>query len=63
MSETRMNIMGYTPEQLVELVGQWGNKPFRAKQLQRWIHQRGVSDFEIMADLARAFRGQLAEHC
>lgn len=63
MSETRMNIMGHTPEQLVELVGQWGNKPFRAKQLQRWIHQRGVSDFEQMTDLARAFREQLAEHC
>lgn len=63
MSETRTNIMGYTPEQLIELVAQWGNKPFRAKQLQRWIHQRGESDFEAMTDLARAFREQLAEHC
>ena len=63
MSETRTNIMGYTPDQLVELVAQWGNKPFRAKQLQRWIHQRGESDFEAMTDLARAFREQLAEHC
>jgi len=63
MSETRTNIMGYTPEQLVELVAQWGNKPFRAKQLQRWIHQRGVNDFEEMTDLARVFREQLAQHC
>ena len=63
MSETRTNIMGHTPEQLVELVAQWGNKPFRAKQLQRWIHQRGVNDFESMTDLARVFREQLAEHC
>lgn len=63
MSETRTNIMGHTPDQLVELVAQWGNKPFRAKQLQRWIHQRGVSDFEQMTDLARVFREQLTEHC
>lgn len=63
MSETRMNIMGHTPEQLAELVAQWGNKPFRAKQLQRWIHQRGIRDFEQMTDLARVFREQLAEHC
>lgn len=63
MSETRMNIMGHTPEQLVELVAQWGNKPFRAKQLQRWVHQRGVGDFEQMTDLARVFREQLAERC
>lgn len=63
MSETRTNIIGHTLEQLVELVAQWGNKPFRAKQLQRWIHQRGVNDFEQMTDLARVFRQQLAEHC
>ena len=63
MSENRTNIMGHTPEQLVELVAQWGNKPFRAKQLQRWIHQRGESDFDAMTDLARGFREQLAEHC
>lgn len=63
MSETRTNIMGHSPEQLVELVAQWGNKPFRAKQLQRWIHQRGESDFESMTDLARAFREQLTESC
>lgn len=63
MSETRTNIMGHSSEQLVELVAQWGNKPFRAKQLQRWIHQRGESDFESMTDLALAFREQLTEHC
>lgn len=63
MSETRTNIMGYTPDQLIELVAQWGNKPFRAKQLQRWIHQRGEADFEAMTDLARGFREQLAERC
>lgn len=63
MSEMPINIMGHTPDQLVELVAQWGNKPFRARQLQRWIHQRGVADFEQMTDLARGFRQQLAQRC
>ena len=54
-----VNLLGHTPEQLRELVAQWGGKPFRARQLQRWMHQRGVDDFEQMTDLARDFRQQL----
>jgi len=33
-----------------------GEKPFRATQLLRWIHQRGVADFSEMSDLAKSFR-------
>ena len=40
-----------------------GGKPFRARQLQRWMHQRGAGSFDAMTDLAREFRGQLAERC
>lgn len=37
-----------------------GEKPYRAKQLLRWIHQLGMSDFSEMSDLAKAFREKLA---
>jgi len=37
-----------------------GEKRFRAVQLYRWIHQRGVGDFEAMSDLAKSLRGKLA---
>jgi 23S rRNA (adenine2503-C2)-methyltransferase len=37
-----------------------GEKPFRATQLFRWIHQRGVADFGQMTDLARSLREKLA---
>jgi 23S rRNA (adenine2503-C2)-methyltransferase len=37
-----------------------GEKSFRATQLFRWIHQRGVGDFEAMTDLARSLRAKLA---
>ncbi|MGZ5584110.1 MAG: 23S rRNA (adenine(2503)-C(2))-methyltransferase RlmN, partial [Usitatibacter sp.] len=36
-----------------------GEKPFRAKQVFRWIHQRGVGDFDVMTDLAKALRDKL----
>lgn len=57
------NLLGLGPEQLVELVAQWGGKPFRARQLQRWIHQRQQDDFGQMTDLAREFREQLTVNC
>jgi len=63
METERVNLLGLDGAALSELVGQWGGKPFRARQLQRWIHQRGADSFDVMTDLAREFRGQLAQHC
>ena len=58
-----INLLGLDASALTQLVGQWGGKPFRARQLQKWVHQRGASDFELMTDLARDFRAQLSEAC
>ena len=33
-----------------------GEKAFRATQLFRWVHQKGVADFSAMTDLAQGFR-------
>lgn len=63
MSSDSINLLGLGADELTDLVGQWGGKPFRAKQLLRWVHQRGVDTFDDMTDLAREFRGQLAERC
>ncbi|EEO26951.1 23S rRNA (adenine(2503)-C(2))-methyltransferase RlmN [Oxalobacter paraformigenes] len=59
MSDARTNLLGFTPVQLVEYCKTLNEKPFRAKQLQRWIHQSGVSDFAGMTDLAKSLRGKL----
>jgi 23S rRNA (adenine2503-C2)-methyltransferase len=40
-------------------VASLGEKPFRARQLMRWIHRRGASGFAAMTDLARSLRAQL----
>ena len=35
-------------------------KPFRARQVLRWVHQRREADFERMTDIARELREKLA---
>lgn len=62
-TESRTNLLGMDQPALVELLGQWGDKPFRAKQLMRWIHQRGECDFDAMTDLAKNFRVRLLSQC
>jgi 23S rRNA (adenine2503-C2)-methyltransferase len=59
----RANLLGLDGAALAGLVDQLGGKPFRAVQLQRWIHQRGIDSFDAMTDLAADFRRQLAQHC
>ena len=59
---TLTNLLDLDSEGLVAWCGQLGEKPFRAKQLQRWIHQFGVSDFDAMTDLAKSLRDKLKIH-
>ncbi len=61
--EEPVNLLGFSGPELAALVAQWGGKPFRARQLQRWMHQRGVDVFDDMTDLARDFRQRLGENC
>jgi len=55
----RTNLLGFTLPQLTEWVAAQGEKPFRARQLFQWIHQRGVDDFDAMTDLAKSLREKL----
>ena len=57
---TLTNLLDFDPAQLVAYCAGLGEKPFRAKQLQRWIHQFGASDFDAMTDLAKSLRDKLA---
>jgi 23S rRNA (adenine2503-C2)-methyltransferase len=58
----RMNLLGLPRAELETFVAQrLGAKPFRARQLMKWIYRRGVADFSAMSDLAQDFRAQLAD--
>jgi len=54
-----VNLLQFDRDALGDWCGQQGEKPFRATQLFRWIHQRGERDFSAMSDLAKAFRDKL----
>ncbi len=56
-----MNLLGLSPQALTDWCVARGEKPFRARQLLKWIHQRGASDFSEMSDLAKDFRAKLAQ--
>ena len=63
MQPQRINLLGLDYDALTRLVEQWGGKPFRAKQLMQWVHQRGVGDVDAMTDLAKDFRRLLKNEC
>jgi 23S rRNA (adenine2503-C2)-methyltransferase len=56
-----VNLLGLTPAQLQSFCTALGEKPYRAKQLLRWIHHAGADSFDAMTDVSKAFRAQLAE--
>lgn len=59
----RLNLLGLDSDALAQQIAAWGHKPFRAKQLSRWVHQRGAASFDQMTDLAKDFRAQLEHSC
>ncbi len=54
-----VNLLDFDLDGLTVFCEGLGEKAFRAKQLYRWIHQRGSQDFEQMSDLAKSLRGKL----
>src|SRR5215831_12974552 len=56
-----INLLDYDLRGLTELCASLGEKPFRARQLLRWIHQRGEPDLARMTDLAKPLRERLAQ--
>ena len=57
--DATVNLLDLNLPKLTEFVSGLGEKPFRAKQLLRWIHQYGETDFTKMTDLAKSLREKL----
>ena len=45
--------------ELERLLKESGSDAFHARQLYRWIHRRGVTDFDQMTNLSKELRGEL----
>lgn len=53
------NLLNFDAEGLTSWFAEMGEKPFRARQVLRWIHRFGESDFDAMTDLAKSLREKL----
>ena len=54
------NLLGLNRAQFQAWCEERGEKPFRARQMMRWMHQSGINDFALMSDVSRDFREKLA---
>jgi 23S rRNA (adenine2503-C2)-methyltransferase len=57
----KTNLLGLTRAELESFVQDMGEKPFRARQIMKWLYKRGVGDFDQMTDLAKGFRERLKQ--
>ncbi|MEH6550973.1 MAG: 23S rRNA (adenine(2503)-C(2))-methyltransferase RlmN [Pseudomonadales bacterium] len=60
-AESKVNVLGMTQARLKAFLAEHGEKPFRANQIMKWVHLRGVTDFNEMSDLAKPLRIKLSE--
>jgi 23S rRNA (adenine2503-C2)-methyltransferase len=55
------NLLDFEPAALTAWFAEQGEKPFRARQVLRWIYKGGESDFDAMSDLAKSLREKLKQ--
>ncbi len=58
---TDVNLLNFDRDALIAWLQDLGEKPFRARQVLRWIHQHGATDFACMTDIAGKLREQLKQ--
>ncbi|MDH5432748.1 MAG: 23S rRNA (adenine(2503)-C(2))-methyltransferase RlmN [Gammaproteobacteria bacterium] len=57
----KLNLLNLTRDEMVKFFEEIGEKPFRAPQVVKWIHQFGVDDFEQMTNISKSLRAKLSE--
>ena len=55
------NLLNFDAEQLTAWFAAMGEKPFRARQVLRWVHKVGEPDFAAMTDIAASLRAKLVQ--
>ena len=61
MPTQRTNLLGLSKTKMEAFLLGLGEKPFRAIQLMKWIHQQGVTDFDTMTNISKSLRASLKE--
>ena len=55
----KINLLDFNSEDLKAFFLERGEKPFRATQIIKWIHQFGVDNFDEMSNVSKALREEL----
>ncbi len=55
------NLLGLSKTKMEAFLHSLGEKPFRAIQLLKWIHQQGETDFGAMTNISKSLRASLQE--
>jgi len=58
---SKKNLLGLPQPVLETFFAELDEKPFRARQLMQWIHQRGADSFDGMTDISKGLRERLGE--
>ena len=56
-----VNLLDFDADGLTAWFAEQGEKPFRARQVLRWMHRAGCDDFAQMTDVAKSLRAKLTE--
>lgn len=58
---TQPSLLATTPEELVPLLAEWNEKPFRAKQIVEWVFRKRTEKFEEMSNLSKPLLAALTD--
>lgn len=58
-----VNLLDFDRQGLASYFSGIGEKPFRATQVLKWIHQAGITDFRLMSNLSKSLRNRLEQSC
>lgn len=59
----KITLFGKTPDELKQVVGELGMKPFAAKQIAEWLYKKHARTFDEMTNISLKDRQRLNEKC
>ncbi len=60
-SEQKLNLLGLDRKAMENFFQEMGHKAFHGRNVLKWIHKHGVTDFDAMTDLPKKLRALLQE--
>jgi 23S rRNA (adenine2503-C2)-methyltransferase len=59
----KINLLDLNREGMRELFASWGEKPFRADQVMKWIYHFGIDNFDEMSNINKKLKAKLSAEC